>query len=290
MPCSISENTGPYERKTSSKLLVKNIPMAYFNEEYIQMFFEYTKGQGGGAVKMVELKSTQRSAIVEFESTQSVNTVLMKRPIRIMGTEVVVEIMYNYLETGECLDSANVVGLEENLGKGLKTMQPNERNSEWLDQRSTPEILIEELKKKLNGVEHENHQQRQEIVILNEEKNTTITGLNYDLERETGNRIELDRSKAKVQRMCKQIKEITLLKIFLDIAILVIYLLAAIIGGWKGAVAVGAVAVIVLYSSLCFYISNGEFDEFRKYLRNDLIQDVKAKLRSCFQDTGYRRY
>ena len=34
-----------------------------------KMFFEYTKGQGGGLVRTVELKSAQRSAVVEFEKT-----------------------------------------------------------------------------------------------------------------------------------------------------------------------------------------------------------------------------
>ena len=46
---------------------VSNLPPAAENEEYLDVFFESTKRQGGGPVKKVTLMKDKHFAIVEFE-------------------------------------------------------------------------------------------------------------------------------------------------------------------------------------------------------------------------------
>ena len=44
-----------------------NLPPAAANEEYLDIFFESKKRQGGGPVKNVTLMKDKHSAIIEFE-------------------------------------------------------------------------------------------------------------------------------------------------------------------------------------------------------------------------------
>ena len=48
---------------------MRNLPPSS-DREHIQMFFEYEKGQGGGAVSHVTLDEANNFAIVEFEETK----------------------------------------------------------------------------------------------------------------------------------------------------------------------------------------------------------------------------
>ena len=85
------------------------------------MFFEYEKGQGGGPVKQVTLNN-DRSAIVEFEEERSVDVVLRKAPIKMLGETVDVKAYVPYLDPSEALDSINVDGLPVALGKEIAAM------------------------------------------------------------------------------------------------------------------------------------------------------------------------
>ena len=51
---------------TPTHIIVHNVPTEA-NEEYLQMFFENTKRQGGGPVKNVELFRDEQMALIEFE-------------------------------------------------------------------------------------------------------------------------------------------------------------------------------------------------------------------------------
>ena len=46
---------------------MRNLPPAAENEEYLDIFFESTKRQGGGPVKTVILMKDKHSAVIEFE-------------------------------------------------------------------------------------------------------------------------------------------------------------------------------------------------------------------------------
>ena len=46
---------------------MRNLPPAAENEEYLDIFFESKKRQGGGPVKNVTLMKDKHSAIIEFE-------------------------------------------------------------------------------------------------------------------------------------------------------------------------------------------------------------------------------
>ena len=86
------------------------------------MFFEYERGQGGGRVKQVTL-SDDRTAIVEFEEAKSVDVVLQKVPIKMLGETVDVKAFVPYLEPGESIDSMNVDGLPGALSKEIASMK-----------------------------------------------------------------------------------------------------------------------------------------------------------------------
>ena len=92
------------------------------------MFFEHTKRQGGGPVKHVSMNKTDKTAIIEFEDTDSVKRVLGKQPIKIQGTLVEVEsYMYTpYLENNETIESIHLYGGLKPLADGLATIQMND--------------------------------------------------------------------------------------------------------------------------------------------------------------------
>ncbi|XP_053390075.1 interferon-induced very large GTPase 1-like, partial [Mercenaria mercenaria] len=68
------------------------------SKEFLLMFFENEKRQGGGKVKCVEIDERNKSAIIEFADPNAVKIVLQKRPICIDGTKVIVEIYSESLE------------------------------------------------------------------------------------------------------------------------------------------------------------------------------------------------
>ena len=57
------------QNQTPDKIVVKNLPPSIDNQ-YLDMFFEYTKGQGGGPVKSVTFNRMENFAIVQFEETK----------------------------------------------------------------------------------------------------------------------------------------------------------------------------------------------------------------------------
>ena len=114
------DNMKAIPTKATNKLLVKNVPPSS-DKEHLQMFFEYERGQGGGRVRQVKINA-DRSAIIEFEEANSVNVVLQKAPIKMLGESVEVKEFVPYLDTGESLDSINVKGLPAELIEKIATM------------------------------------------------------------------------------------------------------------------------------------------------------------------------
>ena len=109
--------------QTSNKILVENLPPSY-DEQHLQMFFEYDKGQIGQPVKKLTLNRDSHSALIEFESSRAVDIVLSKRPITIMDQTVDVDVLTSYLEDGVKLGSVSVTvrgvtGIPEALGEEL---------------------------------------------------------------------------------------------------------------------------------------------------------------------------
>ena len=233
-------------------------------------------------MRTVELKSEQRSAVVEFEKTESVNTVLMKQPIRIMGTEVGVEVLYTYLDTKECLDSLNIVGLEESFGENVKSIEPGYQHSELLDQRSKPEIRIGDLQKKLNAVTCENRKLIEEIDKLNGETIRLKKGLDREKDKrmtlESSTDTEVNRLKRemgweteKVNNKYAQMKKFIFTRLFLDIIVFAILILVSTIhGGLKAAVCV--LCGCAVYFVIVHSIASDQIDEFRTFLQQHNIK------------------
>ena len=113
--------------QTSNKIRVKNLPPAY-DEQHLQMFFEYDKGRIGQPVKTLTLNRRNNSAIIEFESSRAVDVVLRKRPITIMDKMLKIDVLSSYLEDGEKLESVNVKGIPEALGKELMRLHLDVQN------------------------------------------------------------------------------------------------------------------------------------------------------------------
>ena len=102
-------------------LLVKNLPDT-IDEEHLEMFFEHRKRQGGGPVKNVTLHLDDGFAVIEFQEVEAVDTVLKKRPIKILGKPVEVEMYMPYFHKDESLKSINVVGIPDELVEDMAEM------------------------------------------------------------------------------------------------------------------------------------------------------------------------
>ena len=95
------------------------------DEEFLEMFFEHTKRQGGGPVKRVHLHEEKRQVIVEFEHTDAVQLVLSKQPIKMLRTTVNVEQYEPYLEQDETLKSIEILDIHTDLIKEIANMKIN---------------------------------------------------------------------------------------------------------------------------------------------------------------------
>lgn len=107
---------------TSNKISVKNLPPSS-DKEHLQMFFEYVKGQGGGPVKSITLDTENNFAIVEFEEEKAANIVMNKRPIKMLGVTVDVDIYIPYLDDEEMLKSIDLRGLPRALVKEISAIK-----------------------------------------------------------------------------------------------------------------------------------------------------------------------
>ena len=109
--------------RQSTKLLVKNLPNTA-DEEFLEMFFEHTKRQGGGPVKHIKLyKEGSNFAIIEFEKPESVDEVMKKVPIKMQGETVEVEKYAPYLERDESLESIGFYEIPKQLVKDIGDMK-----------------------------------------------------------------------------------------------------------------------------------------------------------------------
>ena len=71
-------------------------------------------------MKSVKLSKGEKLAVLELENSSSVEVVLRKQPIKILGEIVDVERYAPYLKKDEYLHSANVTGLGRKLSEGIK--------------------------------------------------------------------------------------------------------------------------------------------------------------------------
>ena len=172
------------QRQKSTKIYVRNIPEAY-DEEHLQMFFEYEKGQGGGPVKTVTFNRGEKSAIIEFEKVKSVETVLKKRPVKIMGTDVDVQEYAPYLGQDELLIFAKIIGLKEKLSEDLKNIQLSDLKGAMVDDATVAEREIKQQKEMITNLQRENEDQRNQLQKLSDEikrKDELVTKLTKDNE------------------------------------------------------------------------------------------------------------
>ena len=141
-----------------------NIPEK-FDQEYLKMFFEYDRGQGGGPVKTVSYDQGENAAIIEFVNASSVSEVLKKQPIKIMGTEVDIVEYDPYLSRGqnEPITSIKVEGVMESMIKNLKMLKKRE-NDELKQQRE----IISNLKGELKDKDEQLNKQLDEIKCRND--------------------------------------------------------------------------------------------------------------------------
>ncbi|XP_053388849.1 uncharacterized protein LOC128551919, partial [Mercenaria mercenaria] len=100
MMAGIEPNPGPTEsgNTQSTKIKVTGIPKTA-DAEILTFFFENTKRKGGGTVKQVTVDNDRNSAIVEFEKAAAVDRVMKQQPIKILETEVNVEVYVDTITT-----------------------------------------------------------------------------------------------------------------------------------------------------------------------------------------------
>lgn len=113
--------------KPSRKLLVQGLP-DFVDEEYLEMFFEHTKRQGGGPVRSITINKKENFAVIEFEEADAIIKVLNKQPIKMKGTTVAVEMYSPYLENDEPLGLIELHGITQDLAKDIATMKCTSRN------------------------------------------------------------------------------------------------------------------------------------------------------------------
>ncbi|XP_053390073.1 uncharacterized protein LOC128552998 [Mercenaria mercenaria] len=97
MMAGIEPNPGPIESGAtqSTKIKVTGIPKRA-TAEFLILFFGNVNRQEGGKVKTVTIDNDGNSAIVEFEETEAVDRVMKQVPVKMLKTEVNIEI---YVDT-----------------------------------------------------------------------------------------------------------------------------------------------------------------------------------------------
>ena len=106
-----------YSKKTKT-LLVRNVPVTA-DEDLLEMFFETTKKQGGGAVQSVKILRDKNVAFVEFCQSSSVENVMKKRPIKLGTTVLDIEPFEPLLQGSEKIKHMDVIGLPDSFTDGL---------------------------------------------------------------------------------------------------------------------------------------------------------------------------
>ena len=103
------------------RIIVKNLPPKEFISEHnLKKAFEKISK---GTVTNIKLKNGNQTAIIEFCDAYSVNVVLKKQPITLLGKNVRVEMYSTYLETDENLTTVKLIGLKPDIGDKIKTLQ-----------------------------------------------------------------------------------------------------------------------------------------------------------------------
>ena len=175
-------DTIPLHQNHSSKILVKNLPEAC-DENKLKSAIENITGIKEGKVKNVKLDHDNHTGILEFYNAYSAEIVLKKRLIIVVGKQVQVEMFSRYLEADESLVSAKLMGLEEDIGDKLKTLQ-HDTEINACDQISITERTVNqqaELTHKLNAFSEDLRQKLNEAASKNQQQNELLTELSEDL-------------------------------------------------------------------------------------------------------------
>lgn len=114
------QGPGSSSRLQSRSIVVRNLPPPAEDEEYLNIFFECKKRQGGGPVKSVTLFKDSHSAIIEFEQSDAVRLVMEKIPITMHGSEVHVEVFKRLLDEDERVDTVQIKGLQLGLADDIR--------------------------------------------------------------------------------------------------------------------------------------------------------------------------
>ena len=161
---------------------MKNLPAAC-DENKLKSAIENVTGTKEGKVKNVKLDHDNHTGILEFYNAYSAEIVLKKRLIMVMGKQVQVEMFSRYLEADESLVSAKLVGLEEDIGDKLKTLQ-HDTEINAFDQISITERTVHqqaELTHKLNAFSEDLRQKLNEAASKNQQQQELLTDISEDL-------------------------------------------------------------------------------------------------------------
>ena len=164
------------------RIIAKNLPpKESISEDKLKEAFEKISK---GTVTNIKLKNGNQTAIIEFCDAYSVNVVLKKRPVTLLGKNVQVEIYSTYLETDENLTTAKLMGLKSDIGDKIKTLQQHDRELQPIDQIPLSEKTINqqaELTQKLNAFCEVLRRKVNEAVSENQHLKRRITELSDEL-------------------------------------------------------------------------------------------------------------
>ena len=89
------------------------------NEEYLELFFESKKKVGAGLVKNLQFNRKKRWAIIVFDESDAVETVIRKKPIRLLNAELDVHPYIPLLQGDGWIDGLVLHGLPKELTADL---------------------------------------------------------------------------------------------------------------------------------------------------------------------------
>ena len=163
------------------QIIAKDLPPKEFISEHnLKKVFEKISK---GTVTNIKLRKDNQRAVIQFCDANSVNEVLKKRPITLLGKKVQVEIYSTYLETDENLRTAKLIGLKADIGDKIKTLQQHDTALKSIDQIPLSEKTIneqaeiiqklnafcEELRRKVNEAASQNQLLKERITELSDE-------------------------------------------------------------------------------------------------------------------------
>lgn len=128
--------------RATDAILVKNLPSSV-NAEFLELFFESKRKQGGGPVKHISLDKENHVAVIKFEEPEAVEIVMSKRPLKMLDVILQVERHIPLLDESETVDRMEFRGLPTQLSDDIRQMniegvlQPSSASSSMPQELST---------------------------------------------------------------------------------------------------------------------------------------------------------